>query len=115
MKTSIHNLNLQARIGVFPWEKVITQKLQICVDLIDSNQDIHNINDVVDYDKLIDLIKRIAENKSFELLESMTLFVMNQIVEKFDTIRYCKIKIKKRISMTNHLYATIEKEYIKND
>ena len=114
MKISIHNLNIQSKIGLYGWEKVITQNLIFFIDLhIDNEEEVSSIDTTIDYDLVISKVTEESQEKHHELLECLAQDILKHIVNISEKIQYCKIKIKKKISFTKNLFSTVEKEYNK--
>ena len=82
----IRQLVAQCRLGVFEWEQAKPQTVWIDLELeIDaakaSAQD--DVNDAVDYAKLISQVKTLVEHKSYRLMETMAEEVATLILTSF--------------------------------
>jgi dihydroneopterin aldolase/2-amino-4-hydroxy-6-hydroxymethyldihydropteridine diphosphokinase len=103
MNTDIASINIKgietkAIIGCYDYERVKPQDLLIDViaELYTHNwmkQD--KLGTTVDYDEICDYIVSVVSNTEFLLLETLTQFVANGVVDKFPLIKNVEINVTK--------------------
>ncbi|MCH2310661.1 MAG: dihydroneopterin aldolase [SAR202 cluster bacterium] len=112
-KIILNNMKFFAYHGVHPYEKKNGQNfivdLELYADLsIPSKSD--NLNQTIDYSKVYETVKRIIEQDSKNLLESLCEDISKTLLESFK-IDAVRIKIKKpdiKLSGNEMGYAAIE-------
>ena len=115
-KVIIKDLLLNITIGYYNIEKVKKQKVQFNIDLNYINQKVHsdkNIKSIVDYEKIIKIIKNLTKNKHYNFLESLAEDVFD-ILFKDERIYKIRLKIEKldAISETESVGIEITKKRI---
>lgn len=97
MLIKIKNLKLQTKMGVYEWERDFKRDIIINAKLtIDDEKSLQSdqIEDTIDYSKIIQGIKDIISNNYYKLIEKMTQEVMNFIMQD-KRIKACKLEIDK--------------------
>ena len=115
-KVIIKDLLLNITIGYYNIEKVKKQKVQFNIDLNYINQKVHsdkNIKSIVDYEKIIKIIKNLTKNKHYNFLESLAEDVFD-VLFKDERIYKIRLKIEKldAISETESVGIEITKKRI---
>ena len=115
-KVIIKDLLLNIMIGYYNFEKVEKQKVQFNIDLNYINQKVHNdknIKSIVDYEKIIKIIKNLTKNKHYNFLESLAEDVFDALF-KDERIHKIRLKIEKldAISETESVGIEITKKRI---
>lgn len=85
-KITIEQLQVPALIGVYDFERTQKTQLLISIELdVDVTQATlsDNVADTVDYAKVADLVKNIADQSSFQLLEALGRTLCQAILENF--------------------------------
>ena len=82
----IRDLNVDALIGVYDWERTQKTRLlidvSICADLMPARIS-DNVADTIDYAKLADFIQSEAGATRFELLEALGHFLCQSVLSAF--------------------------------
>jgi dihydroneopterin aldolase len=118
-KIFINNLKIETIIGCYDHE--LTAKQLIILDLelqIDAKHCARadNIQDTIDYEKVIDNIKTLSQQKNFKLLESYAEYITFNLLETFKT-SWIKLKITKpnALNDTKDLGIIIERSTLDFD
>ena len=93
----IEKLNCSTLIGVYDHERNQAQDLFVslsCIIDISKASKTDHINDTLDYDKLCRLIRELCEESNFELLESLIVFMKNELEHQFN-LKDLTLKIEK--------------------
>ena len=93
-KVIIKDLLLNIFIGYYSIEKVKKQNVKFNIELDYTNQKAHNdkdINSIVDYGRIVKIIKNLTKNKHYNFLEGLA---DNLFDELFKDKRISKIKLK---------------------
>ncbi|NNC98931.1 MAG: dihydroneopterin aldolase [Gammaproteobacteria bacterium] len=93
----IHGLQCDCVIGVWAWEKKVTQTLVLDIDLatdISGAADSDNLEDALDYKKIADRVIEYAEASRFNLIESLVERLAELIREEFN-VSWVRIKLDK--------------------
>jgi FolB domain-containing protein len=111
---SIHGLELQTIIGFWPEERKKKQRVIIHIDFEVAEKKILKADDVkqgVDYNELVEeLIKKVPGTK-FNLVESLTAFVMDIVMHR-KKVRYAKVRLEKPdapVRMIKGISCTMER------
>ncbi len=107
----IHDVEAPCRIGVFDWEREKPQTVWIDLELeIDAASAAANddVEDAVDYARLVDAVRAIAQQRSYRLLETLAETLTSHILSEYAT-PVVRIKIKKR-ALKRIGYAAVELE-----
>ena len=86
--------------------------LSVHYQLLNNSDDIEN---VIDYIGLYDLVKNSFQEKRFNLLESLGQKILDDIKTKYESVFYIKLNMRKPfiIADNNKDFINIEVEYIK--
>ena len=82
----IHELSVEAFIGVQAWEKKIKQPVIFNIDIATDTRkaaDSDNLSDTIAYDVIVTRIIELCDTKHFNLLENLTETVSKIILEEF--------------------------------
>lgn len=107
-------LEIDCVIGVYPDERVATQKLYIDLKVeADIGDSVHSdrLNDTIDYCELVKLIQVEAESKC-QLLETLAHRITVRLLTKLN-LTWVWIRIKKPSAIANAKAALIEYERFK--
>ncbi len=107
----IADLVAQARIGVFEWEQESPQPIAVDLELtIDAARAARtdDIKQAVDYGALVSAVKRLAEGKSYRLLETLAEEIAGLVLAEFN-VRQAKVLVKKN-ALPGIGYAAVEVE-----
>ena len=94
----INGIEAWAIIGCYDYER--NNKQELLIDVV-ANLYTHNwiqqdkLDTTVDYDQICDYIVSIISSTEFLLLESLTQFVANSLLEKFSLIKDVEINVTK--------------------
>ena len=104
-------------IGIHQNEKVNKQKIIFNI-VIDVNQNIYpdenDLSSIVDYEKITNKLKKLAQNKKYNFLESLAEDSFNEIFED-KRINSVKIKIEKPEAIANAQAVGVEVFKSRND
>jgi len=94
----LHGLVANAQIGVWEWEKQITQQLTIDLDMgtdirIAAASD--RLQDTLNYKEVAKRIITFIEDNHFDLVEALAEKVANILLDEFE-IPWCRIKLNKK-------------------
>ncbi len=107
--TYIHGLKIQTIIGIFDWERKNKQSLFIDLD-IGSNFSrpvaSDDINDCIDYNQVCEEISKLANQHSFQLLESFAEQISVIVLEQFEA-NWVRVKINKPLAIDNALSSGV--------
>ncbi|MCU7611674.1 dihydroneopterin aldolase [Anaplasma capra] len=92
-KLGIVDLPVYMHVGIYSWEKVITQKVLVSVHLVYSAQ-----HDVICYSTLSKRIKMILEEREYDLLEHAAKSLINCITKENCGVRECSAELYKPTS-----------------
>ncbi len=107
----IHDLVVECRLGVYEWEQQTPQTVSIDLELeIDAARAAKrdDVREAVDYARLVESVKRLAQDAPVQLLETMAERVASVILREFQTLRV-KVRVKKR-ALPGIGYAAVEIE-----
>ncbi|MGK0375126.1 MAG: dihydroneopterin aldolase [Arenicella sp.] len=93
----LHGLKCECTIGVWEWEKAITQTLVLDIELaIDAAKAAKNddLNDALDYQAITQRVQAYAKDNAFELIETLVERIAALILTDFNTA-WVRIKLDK--------------------
>lgn len=82
----IRGLLAEAQIGVYSWEKEVTQPLRFDIEMaIDTSKAFYSdqLDDTVDYAEVISAINSFLKRNSFDLVEALAEALANHLFEQF--------------------------------
>lgn len=94
----LHGLVADAQIGVWEWEKQITQKLTIDLDMgsdirIAAASD--RLQDTLNYKEVAQRVIGFIEDNHFDLVEALAENIAGILMDEFD-IPWCRVKLNKK-------------------
>jgi len=109
----IHGLQCSCVIGVWKWEKAITQTLVLDIDLavdISKAAASDDLKDTLDYKKIADRVIDYAKTNQFDLIETLIEKVADVVLTEFD-VPWVRIKLDKggAVKNVNHVGILIER------
>jgi len=93
----IHGIECECVIGVWKWEKAITQKLYIDLDLatdITKSAATDDLNDTLNYKHIADRVVEYAKENQFDLIETLIERLSEVILNEFD-VSWLRMKLDK--------------------
>ena len=96
-KVIIKDLILKIFVGIHDYEKIEKQKVKFNLEIVSDPNLIANkkdLNTIINYEKIINDIKKITNNKHHELLEDLAENLFDQIF-KNSNIKKINLKIEK--------------------
>ena len=93
-KILIEDLTLYLSVGIHKFEKLKKQRVRFNVEITTDPSLKSDIKSIVNYESIIDSIKKITEKKHYELLESLSETIFDEIF-KNKKIKKIKLKIEK--------------------
>lgn len=93
----IHGIQCECVIGVWKWEKAITQTLLLDIDLaadVKVAAATDNLADTLNYKSISDRVREYAKDNQFELIETLIERLAEVILDEFDT-SWVRIKLDK--------------------
>ena len=96
-KILINNIKIKACHGCLESEQYNKQLFEIDIELgrdLSKSMEDDSLQSTVDYSEVIDTVKNITENQSFNLLEKLANVIINEIFEQFPA-NLVKITIRK--------------------
>ena len=82
----IHELRAEAWIGIYEWEKLRPQTLDVNLEIgLDTHRagESDNIRDTVDYGKVVERIRADLKDQHFKLLEALAEHISQVILHDF--------------------------------
>ena len=109
----IHGLQCECVIGVWDWEKAITQTLVLDIDLATDVRPAaksDDLKDTLDYKKVADRVIEYAKANRFDLIETLIERISEVILAEFD-VPWVRIKLDKGGAVKNvkHVGILIER------
>jgi len=109
----IHGLQCECVIGVWDWEKAITQTLVLDIDLATDVRPAaksDDLKDTLDYKKVADRVIEYAKANRFDLIETLIERISEVILTEFD-VPWVRIKLDKGGAVKNvkHVGILIER------
>ena len=93
-KVIIKDLTLLISVGIHKFEKLKKQNVKFNIEITTDPNLKPDVKTVVNYESIINDIKRLTEKKHFELLESLSESIFDEIF-KNKKIKKIKLKIEK--------------------
>ena len=93
----LHGIKADCVVGVWEWEKQITQKIVVDIDVladIAKSAATDELEDTLNYKAMAEQVIDMLESTHFQLIETMAEAVAQLILEGFDTT-WVKVKINK--------------------
>ena len=93
----IHELRAEAWIGIYEWEKLRPQTLDVNLEIgLDTHRagESDNIRDTVDYGKVVERIRADLKDQHFKLLEALAEHISQVILHDFKA-QWVKISVAK--------------------
>ncbi len=93
-KIIVQDLILNISVGIHQFEKLKKQRVKFNLEITTDPNLKSDLRSIVNYEKIINDIKKITEKKHFELLESLSETIFDEIF-KHKKINKIKLKIEK--------------------
>ena len=93
-KIIIKDLILLMSVGIYPFEKLKKQKVKFNIEITTDPNLKPDIKTIINYESVINDIKRLTKKTHFELLESLSESIFDEIF-KNKKIKKIKLKIEK--------------------
>lgn len=93
----LHGLKCECTIGVWEWEKAITQTLILDIELATNAAkaaEHDDLKDALDYQAVVERVQAFAKDNAFELIETLVERLALLILGEFDT-PWLRIKLDK--------------------
>lgn len=97
-KIFLHGLTVDCVIGVFEWERRITQKVYIDIDVafdIGRAAGSDNIDDTLSYKDLSRQVTTLVQEGKFNLVETMAERIAELVLQNAN-VPWCRIKVNKK-------------------
>lgn len=102
--------------GLFQEERVLGQRflvdLELFVSLKQAGQS-DKMEDSVHYGEVFDLVKEVVEGDPYNLLESVSEKIAEEILKKFPEIEKCKVRFEKPNPPINGHYESVAVEIVR--
>ena len=82
----IRELRHQTLVGVYAWEREVTQAVEIDIDFDLPGRhaaDSHDLGDTIDYSKVVARVRTILDQHDAQLLESLAELIATTVLEEF--------------------------------
>ena len=93
-KVIINDLILSLSVGIHQFEKVKKQRVKFNIEITTDPNLKPDVKTIINYESIINSLKKLTEKKHFELLESLSESIFDEIF-KNKKIRKIKLKIEK--------------------
>ena len=106
-KILMKNLGFYAYHGLLKEESVLGQKFFLDIELDVNTKEAGLTDDMtksVSYADVYEVVKEIAVNKRFNLLEALAENIANEVLDQFDLVKGIMIRIKKPEAPVNGIY-----------
>lgn len=93
----LHGIEANCVVGVWEWEKQITQKIIVDIDVsadIAASAATDELDDTLNYKALAETVINMLEESRFQLIETMAEEVAKLAIEKF-SVAWIKVRINK--------------------
>jgi len=112
-KVIIHDLILLIFVGIHQFEKLKKQKVKFNIEITTDPNLKPNIKNIVNYESIIDDLKKLTEKQHYELLEELSESIFDKIFEN-KKVKKIKLKIEKLdiIKETNSVGIEVTKTKI---
>lgn len=109
----LHDFRAKTLIGIYPWERIVPQTIQIDVEIALPTSracQSDDIQDALNYALIIERINRILKEKHFSLLEALAEHIAQIILTEFQS-PWVKVSVAKLgiIRGVNKLGVRIER------
>ena len=109
----LHNFRAKTLIGIYPWERIVPQTIQIDLEIALPTSracQSDDIQDALNYALIIERINRILKEKHFSLLEALAEHIAQIILTEFQS-PWVKVSVAKLgiIRGVNKLGVRIER------
>lgn len=97
MIIKIKNLRIKTIIGIYDWEQNFEREIIINANIFTNYNNslvTDEIEDTIDYDKIVSDIKTLTKEKKFKLIEKLAQEVMNLIMRN-KKVKKCQLEIDK--------------------
>ncbi len=97
-KISIRNVMFYGFHGVYEYEREQGQKFYFDVEIETLDEraaETDDVKDAVDYALIYQLVKEVAENKRFRLLEALTAHINEEILRQFPVVHQATTRVRK--------------------
>lgn len=94
----IHDLRIEATIGVYDWERRIRQQLMVDLDLANDNRKAavrDDIHDTIDYGAVATRVRAFVEGSEFQLIETLAERIAEILIGEFK-VPWVRVKINKQ-------------------
>ena len=99
----LHNLHVEAVIGLYEWERRIQQTLIVDLDMgtdIRPSAASDDVNDTVDYKSVAKRVVEISEQSNFGLVEALAEKIAQSLLTEFN-LPWLRLKINKQGAVSN--------------
>jgi dihydroneopterin aldolase len=82
----IRELRHQTLVGVYPWEREVTQAVEIDIDFDLPGRhaaDSHDLDDTIDYSKVVARVRAILDRHDEQLLETLSELIVRTLIDEF--------------------------------
>ncbi len=110
----IEGLRVEARIGVYAWEKKIRQALSIDIEIpTDFSQIDDKIERAIDYDALCQHVTQLVQSTQFNLIETVATHIHVSLQSTFQ-IKAASIRVSKPHAIHNANNICVEIKHTKD-
>ena len=112
-KVYLEGVRCECTIGVWAWEKAITQTLIVDIEMqtdVKKAAENDDLNDALDYQAVAERVQAYAKTSRFELIETLVERLAELILHEFDT-NWVRIKLDKgqAVKGVRHVGLIIER------
>ena len=93
----LHGLKVDCVIGVWEWERRITQSITIDLDMgfdISKAAQSDDLNDTLSYKDVSKTVESFVQQSEFQLVEKLVEEIARILIEEF-SIKWCRVKVNK--------------------
>lgn len=97
-KILLNNLQFYGFHGLLPEEKKIGQRFNVDLELFLSLQkagETDDMKDSIDYGHVYELVKKIVEGESMNLIEAVAEAIASQLLASYSSLSACTVRVKK--------------------
>lgn len=96
----LRNMLLDARIGVFPHEYGVTQRIRVSVyfgidEVKESETCVDDLRSTVSYELVVQLVRRIVREKHVNLVETLANQIATEVLRLDQRVRVVRVRVEK--------------------
>jgi len=98
VRLSIREIALTGPHGVYPHERIEGNRFSVDVELVGAFGTAvrtDRLEETIDYEQIVDLVREINDGKPFNLIESFAGAIVEQLIARFSLISQATVRVRK--------------------